>query len=76
MTLNGHAEIWVNGAPVGVPEDQRKIGTPICIGCNKPLGVGILFKGNGAVCRDCMDALRGELWQAICDATDINKDNG
>lgn len=63
MALNGYVQFWVRGKAVGTPLPGMGVGTPICLGCEKPLDTGFLFRGNGAVCRECMDRLRNELWQ-------------
>ena len=65
MALSDHIELWVLGEPIDVPEDQRGIGSPMCVGCGEVLGTGIRFLGNGAICRSCMDIIRNALWEAM-----------
>ena len=59
--LDGEVRLWVDGKPVG----GNGIGKPICVGCQQELGTGFEFRGNGAVCRDCMDEVRNELWRQM-----------
>lgn len=65
MVLSEHVIFWVNGSPIDIPLSDRGIGHPICMGCENHINTGIVFRGNGGICKNCMDEFRNDLWDAI-----------
>lgn len=61
--LNGRIKFWVDGKLAS--SEDGGCGNPICVGCQKIFKDGLIFEGNGAVCRQCLDRVRNELWEKM-----------
>lgn len=57
--------MWVDGRPIGHRKNGGLVGGPKCANCENEFEWGITFKGNGSLCKDCLDRLRQQLFRSI-----------
>jgi len=58
-------EFWINGRSTETPLPDDRLGVPGCMRCDQKVDTGIAFRGDGAICRVCLDEIRNELWERM-----------
>lgn len=55
--------MWVGKRPFGCVKNGGLLGGPKCTNCEREFSTGLTFKGNGSLCRECLDHLRQLLFK-------------